>query len=74
MSENICLGAQSLGLGTCIMASPAIFMNANFAAKPYLDKLGFSEGYRLQVVIAVGYPDEAPEAKPRDLSKIKFVD
>ena len=74
MSENICLAAQSLGLGTCIMASPAIFMNANFAAKPYLDKLGFSKGYRLQVVIAVGYPDEAPEAKPRDLSKIKFVD
>ncbi len=74
MSENICLAAQSLGLGTCIMGSPAMYMNSDPAAKPYLDKLGFSEGYRLQIVIAVGYPDEAPEAKPRDYNKIKFVE
>lgn len=74
MSENICLAAQSLGLGTCIMGGPAMFMNNSEAAKPYLDKLGFSEGYRLQVVIAVGYPDEAPDAKPRDAGKIKFID
>lgn len=74
MSENICLAAQSLGLGTCIMGSPAMYMNSDPAAKSYLDKLGFSEGYRLQIVIAVGYPDEAPEAKPRDYSKIKFVE
>ena len=74
MSENICLAAQSLGLGTCIMGGPAMFLNSSEAAKTYLDKLGFSEGYRLQVVIAVGYPDEAPEAKPRDEGKIKFVE
>jgi len=74
MSENICLAAYSLGLGTCVMGGPAMFLKTNEEAKPYLDKLGFSEGYSLQVVIAVGYPDEAPEAKPRDLNKIKFVD
>ena len=74
MSENICLAAQSLGLGTCVMGGPASFMNSSEDAKPYLDKLGFSEGYKLQIVIAVGYPDEAPEAKPRDASKIRFVD
>ena len=74
MSENICLAAQSLGLGTCIMGGPAMFLNSCQAAKPYLDRLGFSEGYKLQIVIAVGYPDEAPDAKPRDASKIKFID
>ena len=74
MSENICLAAQSLGLGTCIMGGPAMFLNTCEAAKPYLDRLGFSEGYKLQIVIAVGYPDESPEAKPRDKSKIQFVD
>lgn len=73
MSENICLAAHSLGLGTCIMAGPARFLNTVEAAKPYLDKLAFSEGYKLQIVIAVGYPDEQPDAKPRDASKIKFV-
>jgi len=74
MSENICLAAQSLGLGTCVMGGPAMFLNTNAAAKPYLDRLGFSEGYKLRTVIAVGYPDEQPEAKPRDKDKIKFVD
>ena len=27
MSENICLAAHSLGLGTCIMGGPAMFLN-----------------------------------------------
>jgi len=74
MSENICLAAYSLGLGTCVMGGPAMTLNHNPELKPYLDKLGFSEGYTLRVIIAVGYPDEAPEAKPRDASKIKFVE
>ena len=74
MGENMCLAAQELGLGTCVMAGPSVFMTTNEKAKPYLDKLGFSEGYKLRYVLGVGYPAEAPEAKPRDLSKIKFVD
>ena len=74
MGENMCLAAQELGLGTCVMVGPSAFLSTNEAAKPYLDKLGFSEGYKLRYVLGVGYPDEAPDAKPRDLSKIKFVD
>ena len=73
MGENMCLAAQELGLGTCIMAAPSIFMNASESAKPYLEKLGFTPGYKLRYFVAVGYPDEAPAAKPRDLGKIKFV-
>ena len=74
MGENMCLAAQDLGLGTCVMAGPSAFLTSNEKAKPYLDKLGFSEGYKLRYVLGVGYPDEMPDAKPRDLSKIKFVD
>ena len=74
MGENMCLAALELGLGTCIMGGSSMFLTTNEKAKPYLDKLGFSEGYKLRYVLGVGYPDEAPEAKPRDLSKIKFVD
>ena len=74
MGENMCLAAQELGLGTCIMAAPSIFMNSSASAKPYLDKLGFTPGYKLRYFLAVGYPDEAPAAKPRDLGKIKFVE
>ena len=74
MGENMCLAAQELGLGTCIMAAPSIFMNSSASAKPYLDKLGFTPGYKLRYFLAVGYPDETPTAKPRDLGKIKFVE
>lgn len=74
MGENMCLAAQDLGLGTCVIAGPSVFISTNPKAKPYLDKLGFSEGYKLRYMIAVGYPDEAPEAKPRDLGKVKFVE
>ena len=73
MGENMCLAAQELGLGTCIMAAPSIFMNASESAKPYLEKLGFTPGYKLRYFLAVGYPDETPVAKPRDLGQIKFV-
>ena len=74
LGENICLAALELGLGTCFMGAPSMFLTTNEKAKPYLDKLGFSEGYKLRYVIGVGYPDETPAAKPRDLGKIKFVD
>ena len=49
-------------------------MEGNPDAKPYVDRLGFSEGYRLRIIVGLGYPDEDPEARPRDLGKIKFVD
>jgi len=43
MSENICLAAQSLGLGTCVMGGPAMFLN-NTAAKPRdINKIKFIE-------------------------------
>ena len=74
MGENMCLAAQELGLGTCIMAGPSAFLVNSPKAKPYLDRLGFSEGYKLRYVLGVGYPAESPAAKPRDLSKIKFVE
>lgn len=49
------------------------FLNSSEEAKPYLQRLGFSEGYELLYILAVGYPDEQPAAKPRDASKVKFI-
>ena len=39
-----------------------------------MKKLDFSEGYELLFAIAFGYPDESPAAKPRDESKVRFVE
>ena len=74
LCENICLAAKSLGLGSIVMAGPVWMMNSTPDAKPFLDKLNFSEGYKLRVIVGLGYPDEEPEARPRDLGKIQFVD
>ena len=73
LGENMMLAATELGLGTCCLGSAQMLLNEPALAK-YLKSLGFSDGYKLRYALAVGYPDEAPAAKKRDLSKIKFVD
>ena len=73
MAQNIMLAATELGLGTCFLGS-AQMMFAEPAMAEHLTSLGFSDGYKLRYALAVGYPDETPEAKPRDMSKIKFVE
>ena len=73
LGENIMLAAVDMGLGTCCLGS-VLGIFAEPAMKEYLASLGFSEGYRLRYALAVGYPAESPEAKPRDLSKIAFVE
>lgn len=74
LGENVMLAAYSLGLGTCCMAGPVRFMNTDPKAAPYLKQLALPDGYELLFVVAVGYPDESPEARPRDYDKIRFVD
>ena len=73
LGENMILAAQSLGLGTCCLGGPVRYLNTSDATKPYIDRLGFSDGYKLCYIIAVGYPDESPEAKPRDESKVAYI-
>lgn len=73
LGENMMLAAQSLGLGTCCLGGPVRFLQSSEACKPYLDKLNLPEGYAICYILAVGYPDETPVAKPRDESKIEFV-
>jgi nitroreductase len=73
LGENIMLAATELGLGTCCWGSVQMIF-AEPAMQKHLESLGFSEGYTLSYALAVGYPDEKPEASERDLSKIKFVE
>ena len=73
LCENMMLAAQSLGLGTCIQTGPVRFLVTNEKAKFFLEALDIPEGYKLLCVIAVGYPDEKPDAKPRDASKVKYI-
>ncbi len=73
LGENMILSAWSMGIGSCCLGGPVRFMKSPAAAE-YMKQLGFSEGYELLYAIAFGYPDEMPAAKPREVSKVKFVD
>jgi nitroreductase len=74
LSENIMLAANALGVGSVCLGSPVRFIMESPQRDAVMPKLGFSEGYELCICIALGYPDEAPAAKPRDFNKVKFVD
>lgn len=71
LSENIMLSGWSLGVGSVCLGSPIRFLKN---APEAMAKLGFSAGYTPIICIGMGYPDEAPEAKPRDFSKVRFVE
>ena len=73
LGENIMLAAQSLGLGTCCLGGPVRFLLSNEKCKFFLDRLDIPADYKLNYIIAIGYPDEQPDAKPRDASKVKFI-
>ena len=73
LAENVMLAATELGLGSCFLGSVQM-MFAEPAMSEYAASLGFSDGYRMRYALAIGYPDEQPEAKPRDMSKIRFVE
>lgn len=74
LAENMVLSAWSLGVGSICLGSPVRFLTDNEICRQYLDKLDFSEGYELSLCVGFGYADEQPQAKPRDKSKIRFID
>ena len=73
LGENIMLAEQSMGLGTCCLGGPVRFLLSNAKCKFFLDRLDIPADYKLNYIIAIGYPDEQPDAKPRDASKVKYI-
>lgn len=71
LSQNIMLSAWSLGVGSVCLGSPVRFLLNSPEA---MARLGFSEGYRPIICIGLGYADETPEAKPRDMGKVRFIE
>ena len=73
LGENMMLAAQSMGLGTCCLGGPVRFLLTNEKCKFFLDRLDIPADYKLNYILAIGYPDEQPDAKPRDASKVKYI-
>ena len=73
LGENMMLAAQAMGLGTCCLGGPVRFLLSNEKCKFFLDRLDIPAEYKLNYILAIGYPDEQPDAKPRDASKVKYI-
>lgn len=74
LAQNMMLSAKSLGLGSCCMGAPIRQMKNSEACAPFLARLGFSEGYDLILALALGYPAEEPDARPRKNTMVKYVE
>ena len=75
MAENMMLAANALGVGSVCLGSPVRFILDSPQKDAVLEMLGFSEGYELCLCISMGYPEgEKPEAKPKDMGKVKYID
>jgi len=73
LGENMMLAAQSMGLGTYCLGGPVRFLLSNDKCKFFLDRLDIPADYKLNYILAIGYPDEQPDAKLRDVSKVKYI-
>lgn len=72
-TENICLAAHALGLGTVILGMP------RFAFQPIADKgmeklLRFPEGLEFKIAISVGTPAAGKDAHPIGENKVSYID
>jgi nitroreductase len=74
LAGNMMLAAQSLGVGTICLGSPVRFINDAQNSAEILSILGFSESYELCLCVGLGYANETPAAKPRDINKVQFID
>ena len=74
LGENIILSAWDKGIGSCSLGSSARWIQDSPSAKPFLDRMAFSKGYQLLYCIALGYPAETPDAKPRRDDMIRYME
>lgn len=74
LGENIILSAWSKGIGSCCLGSSARMLNTSKSAASYLKRLEFSDGYNLLYCIALGYPNESPKQKNRNMNKIRYIE
>jgi len=73
MSENICIAAKGLALGTVIVASiGALFSDAD-AGPRWKRALRIPEDWQFQIGVGIGYPDETPEMKPRNEEQMQVI-
>lgn len=72
LAEHIVLTAESLGLGSCYLGGIMRFLKDG-PGRAFIDELGIPEGFEPLYGIAVGTPNEKPDPKPRDFTKVNYI-
>ena len=72
LGQNMVLAAQSLGLGTCYIGGAVNFLGSP-EGKPVLDRMKLPEGCQPCFGVAIGQPNEQPDARPRDFTKLARI-
>jgi Nitroreductase len=71
-AENICIAAESMDIGSCIMTSSAnLFLND--ASGDLAREIGIPEGYKQVCAVTLGYKAEHPLAPERKANLINYV-
>ena len=73
LSENICLAAESIGLGTCLLGRPQDLLETP-EGQSWLPRLDVPDGYETVLMVSLGYPatEEIP-AKPRNFDVVSYI-
>jgi nitroreductase len=73
LTQNILLMAEAMDLGTVVLGNMG-GIPTHPDAKDIMTALDLPESHEVIFAVALGYKDEAPEARPRDASKVKFIE
>ena len=68
--QNVMLSAYSLGVGSVCLGRPIPFLKN---CPEVLSMLDLSENYEPVICVGLGYPNETPRPKSRDISKVRYI-
>ncbi len=71
--QNMCVAAQSLGLGSCYLAGYTQAFQDPAVAATLKKALQIPEGFNPQFGVCVGYTDEKPIKPERDRTKVNII-
>ena len=71
--ENLALSAQGMGLGSVILGRPRDVFDSD-GGKAWQRRLGFPEGHRFAIAIAIGHNTVSKDAHPIGEGKISYID
>lgn len=73
LAQNILLMAEAMDLGTVVLGRMS-GIPGKPEAKDIMAALDIPDTHEVIFAVALGYKDQRPEAKPRDMNKVKYID